>query len=392
MSERSVLQPMLVGIIAALVGFTSTFPVVLRGLTAVGANEAQAASGLMAVTIAMGIGGILMSFWLRQPVSAAWSTPGAALMASTGSIVGGWPGAVGAFLIAAGMLVLAGLVKPLGRAVGLIPTTLASAMLAGVIFGLCLAPVRAFVEAPAATAVIFVVWLAALRWRRLYATPLAAVAAALVIAWRGASVDLSQIAPAPIWVSPAFSLAAFVGLALPLFIVTMASQNLPGIAVLKTHGFTPPAYVTVGLTGAIGALAAPFGSPAIGVSAITAGMCASPDAAANPNRRWIASATCGAMYVALGAMAGAATKLAATAPVLVQAVAGLALLGTLGASLAQAVSRPEERDAALVTFLVAASGASFYGIGGAFWGLVAGGAVLIVTRVGVWPRRPAPTA
>jgi benzoate membrane transport protein len=265
-------------------------------------------------------------------------------------------------------------------------------MLAGVIFGLCLAPVRAFVEAPAATAVIFVVWLAALRWRRLYATPLAAVAAALVIAWRGASVDLSQIAPAPIWVSPAFSLAAFVGLALPLFIVTMASQNLPGIAVLKTHGFTPPAYVTVGLTGAIGALAAPFGSPAIGVSAITAGMCASPDAAANPNRRWIASATCGAMYVALGAMAGAATKLAATAPVLVQAVAGLALLGTLGASLAQAVSRPEERDAALVTFLVAASGASFYGIGGAFWGLVAGGAVLIVTRVGVWPRRPAPTA
>jgi len=382
------LQPVLVGIVTALVGFSSSFAVVLRGLTAAGANEAQAASGLMAASIAMGVAGIVLSLWLRQPVSSAWSTPGAALMAATGPVLGGWPGAVGAFLIAAGLLVLAALVKPFGRAVGAIPTTLASAMLAGVIFGLCLAPVHAFIEAPAATALVFCVWLAALRWKRLYATPLAAVAAALVIAARGASLDLSQIAPAPMLVWPEFSFAAFVGLALPLFIVTMASQNLPGIAVLKTFGFTPPTSITIGVTGAMGALAAPFGSHAINLSAITAAMCASPEAAPEPERRWIASATCGCVYIVLGAGAGLATKLAATAPLLVQAVAGLALLGALGGALAQAVSKPEERDAALVTFLVAASGTSFYGIGGAFWGLVAGGIVLVVTRAGLWPPRP----
>ena len=392
MSDRSLLQPVLVGIVTALVGFTSSFAVVLRGLTAAGANEAQAASGLMAASIAMGIAGIVLSLWLRQPVSSAWSTPGAALMAATGPVLGGWPGAVGAFLIVAALLVLAGLVKPFGRAVGAIPPTLASAMLAGVIFGLCLAPVRSFVEAPAATAVVFGVWLAALRWKRLYATPLAAVAAALVIVGRGTTLDLSQIAPAPVLVWPEFSGPAFVGLALPLFIVTMASQNLPGIAVLKTFGFTPPPSVMIGVTGALGAVAAPFGSHAINLSAITAAMCASPEAAPEPERRWIASLTCGIAYIVLGAGASAATKLAATAPLLVQAVAGLALLGALGGALAQAMSKPEERDAALVTFLVAASGASFYGIGGAFWGLVAGGLVLLVTRAGLWPRQPAPTA
>jgi benzoate membrane transport protein len=357
----------------------------------VGASEAQAASGLMAASIAMGVAGIVLSLMLRQPVSSAWSTPGAALMAATGPVAGGWPGAVGAFLIAGALLVLAGLVKPFGRAVGAIPATLASAMLAGVLFGLCLAPVRAFAEAPAATAAVVAVWLVALRWKRVYATPLAAVAAALAIAWSAPALDLSQIAPAPVWVWPQFSLAGFVGLALPLFIVTMASQNLPGIAVLKTYGFTPPPSVMIGVTGAIGALAAPFGAHAINLSAITAAMCASPDAAADPNRRWIASATCGVVYIVLGAGASLATKLAATAPLLVQAVAGLALLGALGGSLAQALAKPEERDAALITFLVAASGTSFYGIGGAFWGLAAGGAALLVTRAGLWPRQPRPT-
>ena len=386
------LQPVVVGVVTALVGFTSSFAVVLRGLTAAGANEAQAASGLMAASIAMGVAGLVMSLWLRQPVSSAWSTPGAALMAATGPVVGGWPGAVGAFLVTAVLLTLAGLVRPFGRAVGAIPATLASAMLAGVIFGLCLAPVRSFVEAPSATALVCAVWLVALRWNRLYATPLAAVAAALVIAWRGVTLDLSQIAPAPVWVTPSFSLAACVGLALPLFIVTMASQNLPGLAVLKTFGYTPPTSIAIGVTGALGAAAAPFGSHAINLSAITAAMCASPEAAPEPERRWIASATCGIVYIALGAGASAATRLAATAPLLVQAVAGLALLGALGGALAQALAKPEERDAALVTFLIAASGTSFYGIGGAFWGLVAGGLVLLVTRAGLWPRPPKPTA
>ena len=380
------------GIVTALVGFSSSFAVVLRGLSAVGASEAEAASGLMAAAIAMGLAGMALSLMFRQPVSAAWSTPGAALMAATGPVAGGWPGAVGAFLLASALLILAALIKPLGRAVASIPVTLASAMLAGVLFGLCLASVRAFSIAPGETAIVVVVWLVASRWRRLYATPAAALAAAVIVAFHAPSFDATSIAPAPVWVWPKASLAAFVGLSLPLFIVTMASQNLPGIAVLKTYGYTPAPSKLIGVTGMFGALAAPFGCHAINLSAITAAMCASPDADPDPNRRWIASATCGAVYVGLGATAGAATRLAATAPILIEAVAGLALLGALGGSLAAALAEPQEREAAVVTFVVAASGTSFYGVGGAFWGLLAGGLMLAISRASAWPRQPKPTA
>ena len=392
MLTRSIMQPVLMGIVTALVGFSSSFAVVLRGLSAVGASEAQAASGLMAAAIAMGLAGIVLSLGLRQPVSAAWSTPGAALMAATGPVAGGWPGAVGAFVLASALLILAALIKPFGRAVGRIPATLANAMLAGVLFGLCLAPVRAFSVAPAETAAVVVVWLVAARWRRLYATPVAALAAAVIVALHAPAFEIASIAPAPVWVWPHVSLAAFVGLSLPLFIVTMASQNLPGIAVLKTYGYTPAPSTLIGVTGMFGAAAAPFGCHAINLSAITAALCASPDADPDPNRRWIASATCGVVYVGLGATAGAATRLAATAPILIEAVAGLALLGALGGSLVSALAEPQEREAAVVTFVVAASGASFYGVGGAFWGLLAGGLILGVNRAGVWPRPPKPTA
>ncbi len=392
MLTRSIMQPVLMGIVTALVGFSSSFAVVLRGLSAVGASEAQAASGLMAAAIAMGLAGIVLSLGLRQPVSAAWSTPGAALMAATGPVAGGWPGAVGAFVLASALLILAALIKPFGRAVGRIPATLANAMLAGVLFGLCLAPVRAFSVAPAETAAVVVVWLVAARWRRLYATPAAALAAAVIVALHAPAFEIASIAPAPVWVWPHVSLAAFVGLSLPLFIVTMASQNLPGIAVLKTYGYTPAPSTLIGVTGMFGTAAAPFGCHAINLSAITAALCASPDADPDPNRRWIASATCGVVYVGLGATAGAATRLAATAPILIEAVAGLALLGALGGSLVSALAEPQEREAAVVTFVVAASGASFYGVGGAFWGLLAGGLILGVNRAGVWPRPPKPTA
>jgi benzoate membrane transport protein len=392
MLPRSIMQPVLMGIVTALVGFSSSFAVVLRGLSAVGANEAEAASGLMAAAIAMGLAGIVLSLALRQPVSAAWSTPGAALMAETGPVAGGWQGAVGAFLLASALLILAALIKPFGRAVGRIPASLANAMLAGVLFGLCLAPVRAFSVAPAETAAVVAVWLVASRWRRLYATPAAALAVAVIVAFHAPNFEAASIAPTPVWTWPQASLVAFVGLSLPLFIVTMASQNLPGIAVLKTYGYTPAPSTLIGVTGMFGALAAPFGCHAINLSAITAAMCASPDADPDPDRRWIASATCGAVYVGLGATAGAATRLAATAPILIEAVAGLALLGALGGSLAGALAEPQEREAAVVTFVVAASGTSFYGVGGAFWGLLAGGLMLGLNRAGVWTRRPRPTA
>jgi len=392
MTEPDRAQPVLVGIVTAFIGFASSFAVVLAGLRAAGASEAEAASGLMAAAIAMGLAGVALSVGLRQPVSGAWSTPGAALLASTGAVAGGWPAAVGAFLVCAGLLIAAGLIKPFGRAVAAIPSTLANAMLAGVLFGLCLAPIKAILAAPLGAAAIIGVWLIVLRYRRAYATPAAALAAALVIAHDAPALTLhaSEIAPIPTPVWPAFTVEAFASIAAPLFIVTMASQNLPGVAVLKAYGYEPSPRTLIGVTGLFGALAAPFGGHAVNLSAITAAMCASPDASPDPGRRWIASASCGAACVALGLTAGAVTRFAAGAPLLVEAVAGLALLGALGSALHNALAEPAQREAALATFLVAASGVSFYGVGGAFWGLLAGGVVLAVTRAGASPPPPAP--
>jgi benzoate membrane transport protein len=387
------LQPVLVGVVTAFVGFASSFAVVLKGLTAVGASDAQAASGLMAAAVAMGLASIVLSLWLRQPVSSAWSTPGAALLASTGAATGGWPAAVGAFLAAAALLVAAGLFKPFGRAVAAIPAALANAMLAGVLFGLCLAPIKALVAEPAGAAAIIGVWLIVLRYRRIYATPAAALTAAMVIAYDapGFALDAAQIAPTPVFVVPHFTLEAFASLALPLFLVTMASQNLPGVAVLKAYGYHPKPGLLIAVTGGFGALAAPFGGHAVNLSAITAAMCASPDASADPGRRWIASATTGVVYVLLGVTAGAVTRIASGSPVLVEAVAGLALLSALGSALHNALADHADREAALATFLVAASGVGFYGIGGAFWGLIAGSVVLVVTRAGAsLPRQEPP--
>lgn len=383
MTRSPIVQPVLAGCVTALVGFFSSFAVVVGGLTAAGANDAQAAFGLMAAAVAMGLAGLVLSVTLRQPVSSAWSTPGAALLASTGAVAGGWPAALGAFVVANALLVAAALIKPLGLAVGKIPGALANAMLAGVLFNLCLAPVKAFVAAPYAALIVIAVWLAVFRFRRIYATPAAALAAALVIAYGAPSLalDAAHIVPTPQLVWPQFTAQAIASMALPLFLVTMASQNLPGIAVLKAYGYNPPPSLLIGVTGAFGLLAAPFGSHAINLSAITAAMCASPDAAADPQRRWIASATAGALYVVMGIGAGAVMRVAAGSPILVEAVAGLALLGALGSSLHNALAEPADREAALATFLVAASGVSFYGIGGAFWGLVAGSVVLVVTRV-----------
>jgi benzoate membrane transport protein len=391
MSRPQFLQPVVAGCVAAFVGFVGSFAVIVQGLTAAGGNSAQAGSGLMAASIAMGLAGLFFSFRLKEPVSAAWSTPAGALLASTGAIAGGWPAVTGAFLLANALLIAAGLVKPLGRAVAAIPGSIASAMLAGILFSLCLSPVKAFLASPVEAAIVVLVWLAALRWRRVYATPAAAIAAALII-WRdapGGGFHLADLVAPPVLVWPQFSVGGFASVALPVFIVTMASQNLPSIAVLRTYGYKPSPSLTIVITGLFGFLAAPFGGPAVNLSAITAAMTASPEASPDPARRWIATASMGVVYVLLGICAGAMMRLVSSAPLLIEAVAGLALLGPLGASLHNALSQTAEREAALATFLVAASGVSFHGIGGAFWGLLAGGAVLAITRAGASPRPPA---
>jgi len=374
------------GLLAAFVGFASSFAVIIAGLGAVGASQAQAASGLMALSIAMGLGGILLSLRTRQPISVAWSTPGAALLVTAAVPEGGFAAAVGAFLVCGIAIVIAGLWKPLGRAVAAIPPALANAMLAGVLLGLCLAPVQAVAEFPALGLAIVVTWAVVARFKRLLAVPAAVLVAAVLIA---ATSDLApgamaSIAPEPVFVMPVFDTAAMIGIALPLFIVTMASQNIPGIAVLNANGYRPAPGPLFTTTGVFSLLAAPLGGHAVNLAAITAALCAGPEAHPDPAKRYGAAVVAGCGYIGFGLLAGLATAfIAASPPVLIEAVAGLALLGAFGASVAAAVSEARDREAAVVTFVVTASGLGFLGISGAFWGLLAGGAVMALTR---WRR------
>lgn len=373
------------GVLAAFVGFASSFAVVVQGLKAVGASEAEAASGLMALSIAMGLGGIILSLKTRMPVSVAWSTPGAALLASTGVLPGGFSTAVGAFLVSSLLLIVAGLWKPLGRAVSAIPPALANAMLAGILLHLCVAPVTAVAQMPLAGLTIIAVWAFVARIKRVFAVPAAVIVliAILVLSGTAPHIAFSALMPEPLFIEPAFSVSAIISIAVPLFIVTMASQNIPGIAVLAVHNYRPKPGPLFTVTGILSLLSAPLGGHAVNLAAITAAICAGPDCHPDPSKRYVAGVTAGLLYVFFGFLAGGATILIAVSPpVLIEAVAGLALIAAFGAALMAAVQDAHEREAAVVTFLVAASGLTLFGIGGAFWGLVAGGLLRALRRFG----------
>ncbi len=376
------------GCLTAFVGFASSFAVVLQGLKGVGATDYQAASGLMALSVSMGLCAIVLSAWTRLPVSIAWSTPGAALLATAGAVDGGFAAAVGAFLVCGVLIVIAGLFRPLGRAVAAIPAPLANAMLSGVILGLCFAPFKAIAFDPLLGLPILVAWAVVLMVKRLYAVPaaLAAFVGVMVLGVElpeGAMAEWSQsLAPPVEFVGPLFTLPALISIALPLFIVTMASQNIPGIAVLKVNHYEPNPGPLFATTGVFSLLSAPFGGHAVNLAAITAAMCAGEDAHPDPARRYWAAIIGGIGYVVLGLLAGAVTAFVSLAPpILIQAVAGLALIGAFSGSAVAAFREPEAREAAAVTFLITASGVSFAGISGAFWGLVAGGLMMGLQRV-----------
>ena len=374
-------QTIAAGTIAAIVGFASSFAILLKGFAAVGATPEQAASGLMAAAIAMGLAGIVMSLRTKMPVSSAWSTPGAALLIISGAGFT-FDVAVGAFIVCALMLMVAGLWKPLGLAVAAIPQPLANAMLAGVLLALCLAPVKAVAQVPLLALPVVLVWAVMLRVKRLYAVPVAvAVALAIMIVTAPPLASTLAFAPHPVLIVPRFSLSAIVGIALPLFIVTMASQNVPGVAVLAVNGYTPPPGPLFFITGLWSLLAAPFGGHAVNLAAITAAICAGPEAGPDPARRYGAAIVAGTLYVLFGLGAGAVTAIVASAsPQLVETAAGLALLGALSTSLAGAVANPDMREAAAITFVVSASGITIAGIGAPFWGLLAGGGFVWLMR------------
>ena len=375
------LQPVLAGVVTALVGFSSAFAVVLTGLRAAGADERQAASGLLMLCLTCGLVTLVLGLRHRIPISIAWSTPGAALLISTGAPAAGFPAAVGAFLACGVLVVVAGLVPAVGRLIELIPVPIASAMLAGVLVELCLAPVRALAEVPLLAGPVIAVWALVGRLARTWAVPAALAVAAVAIALTGPGLGDVALAPALVWTTPTFDLATVVGVGIPLFLVTMASQNVPGAAVLAQYGYCAPMRPILATTGLATIVCAPFGGHAVNLAAISAALAAGPDAHPDPRKRWVASVTAGIGLAVLGLGAGlAAALLVLSPPVLIEAVAGLALLGALAGALSSAVAEPERREAAAITFVVTAAGVGFLGIGAAFWGLLAGVGVSLLHR------------
>jgi benzoate membrane transport protein len=383
-------QPLLAGVGIAVVGYTSSFAVVLAGLRSVGATDVQATSGLVAVSAATGVGTLWLCRRHRRPLTLAWSTPGAAVLASTHAVGGGWPAAVGAFVVTGLLILLTGALPALARLINRIPAPIAQAMLAGVVLELCLAPVTALRSHPWQVAPILLTWLVLARLAPRWSVPAAFVVLLLVVgvdAARDSGVAGPWV-PQLTWTTPHLSLGAVVSIALPLYVVTMAAQNVPGVAILKSFGFEVPWREAMTTTGVGTVLGAPFGGHAINLAAISAAVPASPEAHPDPARRWSAAAAFGSTFLLLAVVATPLVSYLAAAPVaVVGTVAGVGLLGTLGAALSAAVAEVPERTAAVVTFVVAASGFTLAGIGPAFWALVAGLIVHGVLRLPVPSRR-----
>lgn len=378
------------GVVTALVGFTSSFAVVLTGLRAVGASPEQAASGLLALCVTQAVGMVWLARRFRMPITLAWSTPGAALLAGSGAVAGGWPAAVGAFVAVGVAVVLTGLWPRLGRLIASIPVPLAQAMLAGVLLPLCLEPVTALRVSPAAVAPVIVVWLVLQRFSTRWAVPAAFATAAVVIAIDlaagNATVDRTALVPRLDLTVPQWSWQALVGIALPLYVVTMASQNIPGTAVMASFGYRVPWRAAMAVTGVGTVVGAPAGGHAINLAAISAALAAGPTAHPDPRRRWVAAFTAGLSYLVLAVTSAALSALVVAAPPgVVETVAGLALLATLAGALVSALSDESDRLPAVLTFLVAASGVAFAGIGSAFWALAAGLVIRLLLRAE--PRR-----
>ncbi|TNF64646.1 MAG: benzoate transporter [Rhodobacteraceae bacterium] len=376
-------QALMMGVLAAFVGYAASFAIVLAGLAGVGASPAQAATGLFFASLGMGLASLVLPLVTRTPAAVAWSTPGAAFLAAGAALPGGFAEAVGALILCAGLLFLTGIVPALGRIVGAIPKPLASALLAGVLFRLCLAPALGLASDPWLVAPVIAAWALGLAWHRMAAMPLAVAAFLAVLAFgvdvpaaSGPVLRLPELAP----VAPLFTWNAALSVALPLYLVTMAGQNIPGFAVLDLNGYPVNRGFLLKGTGLVSLGIAPFGAVPVNMSAITAAMMAGPDAGADPARRYWAAVVSGGIYCALALAAGAVAALAVVAPAaLITGVAGLALIPAFVAAMRAAFAEGGQTEAPAVTFLVVASGMAAFGIGGAVWGLGLGAAIWTLT-------------
>ena len=370
------------GVVTVLVGFASSAVIVFQAAQSLGASPEEISSWMWALGLGMGLTCIGLSLRYRMPVVTAWSTPGAAMLIGS---VAGLPlsDAIGAFLMSALLIAASGFSGFFERMISRIPVSLASGMLAGVLLRFGIDAFAAMKTQLGMVLTMFAVYLLARRLLPRYAVILTllvgiAFAAGLgLLRVDGLSLQLAK----PVFTTPTFSLAAIVGIALPLFIVTMASQNVPGVAVIRASGYAIPISPVVGWTGLVNLLLAPFGAFALNLAAITAAICMGREAHEDAARRYVAAIAAGVFYVVVGLFGATVAALFAAFPKeLILAIAGIALLGTIGNSLAAALRDEAEREPALVTFLVTASGLSLAGIGSAFWGLLAGVVTLLVLR------------
>ncbi|WYX53343.1 benzoate/H(+) symporter BenE family transporter [Achromobacter xylosoxidans] len=376
------------GLVAVLVSFGGTAVLMVQAGHAAGLDAARIGSWIGSLSLVLGLGGAAYSLRTGLPIVMAWSTPGAALLVTALAGVP-FPEAIGAFVLAAALTLACGLFGWIDPILRRIPGEVAAAMLAGVLLNFGMGIFTNVGKQPALVLAMCAAYLVCRRWAPRYAV-LMVMAVAVAMA---AGLGLMQVDQLDwhltefVWTTPVFSMQAAISLGVPLFVVAMASQNLPGLAILQAAGYRPPASRLVAATGLLGLLAAPFGAHSVTLGAISAAICTGPEAHAEPSKRYIAAATYGVSYFALSIVAGAVAVFFQALPAaLLAALAGLALLGTIMGGMAAAMANPQRREAALITLLATASGFSFWGIGSAFWGLVAG---LLAHTVFEYRRKPA---
>jgi benzoate membrane transport protein len=359
---------------AVVIGFASTILVVMEAARNAGATPSQQASWAAALCFGMAASTLLLSWRYRMPLMTAWSTPGAVLIATSGPGIT-YQNALGAFVVAGLLMVVAGLVKPLERAIEKIPAPIAAAMLAGVLLRYTLGVPGAAIAMPLAVLPLIVVYFGLRLSYPLYAVPVVVVAGVAIAGFTGGFSDeccsfgLTTLE----WTTPAFDAQTILSIGVPLFLVTMASQNLPGFAVLRANGYHPPVQSAFLVTGATSMAMAPFGSHAINMAAITASIVTGPDCHPDPRKRWLVAWPYLVLYGAIGLMAASFVHVLGALPKeLITAIAGLALFSPLMGGITAMMQQPREIESALITFLVTASGLSIAGVGSAFWGLLAG--------------------
>jgi len=372
-------------LIATLVGFAGTVALIVAAAQAVGATPAQTASWITSIALATAASAAYLSLRYRMPIITAWSTPGAALIGAASGIA--FDAAVGAFVLAALLIVATAMLRPLGRLVERIPTPVAAAMLAGVLLPFVLAAFQAVPQAPALTLAMIAAYLLLRPASPLFAVVIA-LAAGVTLAWGLGligTVPAAFVAPTLQFVVPRFEATALLGLGLPLYLVTMASQNLPGLAVLRASGYQPPVAPVLAATGTLSAASALFGAHTTNLAAITAAICTGPEAHRDPAERWRAGLAYAAMWLGVAAVGAAAVAwLGAAPPALIAVIVGLALLAPLLGALSAAMKEESHRFAALIAFAVTAAGVDGFGVGAPFWGLAAGLGVHALERY--WTR------